>query len=291
MQRVLASVFLLTVFLVAGFAAVVSAQEGQVLSGLSAGSSVGYYHTLIGTITGDWQNFGQLFTTLQGQWFGKAFLLIITVIPIIYLMHYLIVGAQHFDHDGEQILFFPLFARVVHFFAAVSFSLLAITGLMVIFGSFLGGGAFIRFARYVHLVSAMVFVVPALLMFIMWLKDMFPKRHDLSWIIIAGGYLNKKKEPVPAEKFNIGQKIYFWYVTVGGGVMAYSGYIIWGMSADVDTVRFYAMLHNVLGMGIVAFYLTHVYMSVFAIAGAFNSMKTGYKPKDEVDILHSLYKY
>lgn len=74
--------------------------------------------------------------------------------------------------------------------------------------------------------------------------------------------------------------------------MAYTGYIIWGMdSVALDTVRLYAIIHNVLGMATLAFYLTHVYMVVFAIAGALDSMKTGYKCKDEVDILHSRYKY
>lgn len=291
MQNVFKYVFLLTLFLVAGFAALVSAQEGQALAGLSAGSSADYFDTLIGTISGNWQEYGQLFTTLQGQWFWKVFLVIITAVPAVFLLHYMIIGAKHFDHDGEQILFFPLFTRVVHFFAAVSFSLLVITGLMIVFGSSLGGGALIRFARTVHLVSAIVFVLPALLMFIMWLKDMLPQLHDIAWMFILGGYLSKKKKPVPAGKFNAGQKMYFWFATFGGGVMAYTGYIIWGMGADVDTVRLYTIIHNVLGMGIVAFYLTHVYMSVFAIAGSLESMKTGYKPKDEVDILHSRYKY
>jgi formate dehydrogenase subunit gamma len=291
MQRVFASVFLLTVFLVAGFAVFVSAQEGQVLAGLSAGSSADYYDTLIGVITGSWQNYGQLFTTLQGQWFWKIFLVIIVAIPGVFLLHYLIIGAKHFDHDGEQILFFPLFVRVVHFFAAVSFSLLVLTGLMIVLGTYLGGGALVRNARMVHLASAMVFVLPCFIMFVMWLKDMLPQLHDIGWMIILGGYLSKQKKPVPAGKFNAGQKMYFWFATLGGGVMAYTGYIMWGMGADVDTVRLYAIIHNFLGMAIVAFYLTHVYMSVFAIAGSLESMKTGYKPQEEVDILHSRYEY
>ena len=66
MQKFLRSVFLPTVFLVAGFTAFVFAQNGQGLAGLSEGSSSDYYHTLIGTITGNWQGYGQLFTTLQG---------------------------------------------------------------------------------------------------------------------------------------------------------------------------------------------------------------------------------
>ena len=275
----------------AGFATVVSAQEGQALAGLSAGSSADYYDTLIGVISGNWQEYGQLFTMLQSEWFWKVFLVIITAVPAVFLLHYLIIGAMHFDHDGPKVYFFSLFARIVHVIAALSFSLLVITGLMVIFGSYLGGGTLIRTARYVHLGSAIVFVLPAILMLIMWLKDMLPQLHDIKWIFILGGYLSKEKKPVPAAKFNAGQKMYFWFATFGGLVMAYTGYITWGMGAPLDTVRIYVIIHNVLGMGLVAFYLTHVYMAVFAIAGSLESMKTGYKSKEEVDILHSRYKY
>jgi formate dehydrogenase subunit gamma len=286
------SVFLGTVVLVAGFAVFAFAQNGQGLAGLSEGSSSDYYHALIGTITGNWQGYGQLFTTLQGQWFLKAFLIIIIAVPGVFLLHYLVIGAKHFDHDGEQILFFPLYTRVIHFLAALSFSLLAITGLMMVLGTYLGGGSLIRFARYVHIGAAILFVMPAVLMLIMWFKDMLPQLHDIAWMFILGGYLSKEKKPVPAGKYNAGQKMYFWLATAGGIVMAYTGYIIWGMgSAALDTVRLYTIIHNILGMGILAFYLTHVYMSVFAIAGSLNSMKTGYKPKEEVDILHSRYKY
>lgn len=291
MQRALQSV-LLTFFLVAGLASVASAQEGQALAGLAAGSSADYYQSLIQYVSGDWGKYGQMFTTLQGEWFWKIFLAIITIVPGVFLLHYLIIGAKHFDHGGEQILFFPLFIRLVHLVAAVSMSVLVVTGLMEILGTYLGGGALVRTARSLHLIAAIVFVIPCILMLLVWIKDMLPRLYDIKWMFIVGGYLSKEKKPVPAGKFNAGQKMYFWFVTFGGIVMAYSGYLIWEMNpATLDQVRIFTMIHNVLGMGIVAFYLTHVYMSVFAIAGSLESIKTGYKPKAEVDILHSLYKY
>lgn len=286
MQRCITSLFLLGIVILAGITGTAIAQDGFMVT-----SSADYYKELITAITGDWQQYGALFTTLQSQWFWKIFLVIITAVPAVFFLHYLIIGAKHFDHDGEQIYFFSLFNRIVHFVAAVSFSLLVVTGLLIVFGAFFGGGAFIRIARYIHLISAIVFVVPGLLMFVMWFFQMLPQLHDIKWMFILGGYLSKEKKPVPAAKFNAGQKMYFWFATVGGMVMAYTGYVIWGMGANLDTVRIFTMIHNVLGMAIVAFFLTHCYMSVFAIAGSLESIKTGYKPKDEVDILHSLYKY
>jgi len=291
MRRFFYFVLLFSGIFWAGSAGFMCAMEGSAIDGFLTVSSADYYQALIDEVAGNWQNYGQLFTTLQGQWFSKAFLLIITAIPGLFLLHYLVIGAKHFDHGGEQVLFFPLLIRIVHFFAALSFSLLVLTGLMIIFGKYFGGGSLVRLARYIHLLSATVFVVPACLMLAVWLKDMLPRRHDIAWLAILGGYLSKRKEPVPAGKFNAGQKMYFWSVTCGGAIMAYTGYVIWGMGMDVDTVRLYTIIHNTLGMGLLAFYLTHVYMAVFAIAGSLQSMKTGYKPKEEVDILHSRHKY
>lgn len=249
------------------------------------------YSELYGGITGDWQQLGQLFTQLQGDLFWKVFLGVITVVPAVFLLHFMIVGAKSFSHDGPQILFFNAFTRLIHWIGAIAFSLLVITGLLIIFGGIFGGGAPIRFARTVHLVAAIVFAFDAVLMFLIWVKDMFPALCDIHWIFILGGYLSKEKKPVPAGKYNAGQKAWFWLATVGGLAMAYTGYVIWGMQGDLDTVRLYAIIHNILGMVLISLFLTHLYMSLFAIKGSLNSMITGYKPKEEVDILHSRYKY
>jgi formate dehydrogenase subunit gamma len=263
-------------------------------TGLAQYFSPQYYSELYGGITGNWQDLGQLFTQLQSTLFWKIFLGIIIIIPTIYLLHFMIVGAKKFSHDGPEILFFNKFTRIVHWIGAPFFILLVVTGLLIIFGAFFGGGAPIRLARDIHIISAMVFAVIAVLMFLIWIKDMFPAPYDILWIFILGGYLSKKKKPVPAGKFNAGQKAWFWLATVGGGVMAYTGYIIWGMGsagADLDTVRLFTIIHNVLGMVLISLVLTHIYMSLFAIKGSLQSMITGYKSKEEVDILHSRYKY
>jgi len=118
MQKWIASVFLLGLFLVAGVS-FASAQETQ---SVGVPAITGFYQQLIEYVTGDWQGYGQLFTKLQGEWFRKIFLVLVTAIPAVFLLHFLIIGAKHFDHDGEQIPFFSLFNRVVHFFAAISFS-------------------------------------------------------------------------------------------------------------------------------------------------------------------------
>ncbi|PID76392.1 MAG: formate dehydrogenase subunit gamma, partial [Deltaproteobacteria bacterium] len=168
----------------------------------------------------DWGQWGKMFTILQGnEYFMIGFLLLITVVPIVFALHLLIVGAKHFDHGGKQILFFPLFARIVHFIGAASFTILVLSGLLIVSGQFFGGGGLIRFARYAHIAGAVCALPAVIFMLIIWFKDMLPAACDIKWILILGGYLSKKKVPVPAKKFNAGQKMWFWCAIPGGLIM------------------------------------------------------------------------
>lgn len=272
-------------------AAAVYAEVGpQIISGFGAEPSTATWLSVNTVYTDDWQQYGQMFTDLQSALFSRIFLFILTLIPALFLIHYIVIGAKHFDHDGPEVLFFPAFTRLVHLIAAISFSLLVITGLMVIFGKLLGGGTFVMSGRNVHLVSALVFTITAVFMLLIWFKDMLPMPYDIAWLFIMGGYLSKKKKPIPAGKFNAGQKMWFWLATVGGGVMAYTGWYLYTFQATPDQLRIMAIIHNFLGAALVALFLVHLYMSLFAISGAIQSMITGYKPREEIEILHSRYK-
>ncbi len=271
-------------------AVVYAGTDPALVTSIDAGPSTAAYLQFNEIFTGDWQQYGELFTSLQANLFSRIFLLVVTIVPVIFFFHYLAIGPKKFDHSGPQVYYFNLFARVIHWLAAISFSLLVITGLMVILGKMLGGGAVIRNGRSVHILAAIVFTISAIPMFLMWLKDMLPALCDIKWLFIMGGYLSKKKKPIPAAKFNAGQKMWFWLATLGGFVMAYTGYFLWNFQASVDTLRVMAIIHNFLGAALTALFLVHLYMSLFAIAGSLGSMISGYKPQEEIDILHSRYK-
>ncbi len=288
MRRVLIPACIAAIGMVA---AVLYAQNApQIISAVGARPSTAAWLDINTAFTGDWQQYGQMFTNFQAGLFSRMFLFILTIIPAVFLIHYILIGAKHFDHDGPKVFYFSIFTRLVHLLAAISFSLLVITGLMVVFGKLIGGGAIVMMGRNVHLVSAMVFALTAVFMFLIWLKDMLPMPCDIAWLFILGGYLSKKKKPVPAGKFNAGQKMWFWLATVGGGVMAYSGWYLYTFRTTPDQLRIMAMIHNFLGAALVALFLVHLYMSLFAISGSLRSMITGYKSREEVEILHSRYK-
>jgi len=242
---------------------------------------------------------GPKFVELQGHHtFGNIMVWVLAITLIVFALHYLIIGPKRFQHDGKRIYVFTLFKRTVHWLAALAFVLLIPTGLMILYGEALGGGSLIRGARFVHDIATVLFAVSVVPMFLFWFVNMLPTWDDVKWLVIAGGYLSKKKRETPAGKFNAGQKLWFWVATLGGITMILTGAAMYFQEFDfgiatalglsqIDLLRMAAIIHNVLAWGIVALFLTHLYMSIFAIKGSLHSMMDGYKEEDEVKHLHS----
>lgn len=243
---------------------------------------------------------GQLFTILQGKYFSMAFLAIVIGVPVVFLIHYLIIGPMIFAHDRKKIYVFTLFHRLIHWLAGVSFIVLIPTGVIMVFGTYFGGGEFVKICKELHAISTIFFAISVFPMLVMWFKEMLPTSDDIKWMKILGGYLNKRKDPIPAGKFNAGQKMWFWICTLGGIFLIITGAIMFfqdfkleiiatmGLS-QIDLLRASAIFHNILGMAVTALFMTHIYMSVFAIKGAIHSICTGYKEEEEVEILHSTF--
>jgi len=248
----------------------------------------------------NYYKYGELFTNLQSGWFFIGFLIALLLVPIAGGIHYFLVGPKVFSHDGQKIYAFNLFMRIVHFLAAISFVVLVPTGFIMAFGDFFGGGIFVRTCKNLHGLATILFAVSVLPILFLWIKDMFPSKDDIKWMMIVGGYLSKEKKPVPAGKFNAGQKTWFWIGILGGIVMIITGAIMFFLAdpmlssvaklfgvTQIDLIRISAIIHNILGMVIATFFMVHIYMSVFAVKGSIEAMKGGYKEEEEVKILHS----
>ncbi len=247
-----------------------------------------------------YQTWGELFVYLQVHWFRLLFFGITVGVLVVFLLHYLIIGPKKFAHSGKGIFVYSIFKRVVHWAAALAFVLVIPTGFMMIFGKELGGGDLVLTARYVHSIGTVLFIVSFIPMFLMWLIPMLPSFDDIKWFLMLGGYLTKKKVVVPAGQFNAGQKMWFWVAMLGGIVMIGSGAMMYfqdfhlsildrfGLD-QIDLIRVAAITHNFLGMAVAALFITHLYMSLFAIKGSLDSMIDGYKSEDEVRYMHSSF--
>ena len=247
------------------------------------------YEKITEVFTGDWQKYGQPFMVIQKNYVKSVYSGVILAVVGAFLLHYLLIGPKKFSHEGRKVLVFNIFNRIVHWFTAVSFLVIFLSGLSIIFGKYLGGGSLVLFLRYAHSTAALVFVPFAILMLLMWIKDMIIAPGDITWFLKFGGYLSKNENIMPVGKFNPGQKSWFWLGTLGGMIMAYTGYFLFTFNTSTDMLRIYVMIHNGLGVAFAVLFLVHLYMSLFAIKGSLQSMISGYKHEDELRVMHSRF--
>ena len=244
---------------------------------------------------------GALWTTLQGEYIATIALICIISVLSAFALHYMVIGPKRFSHDGNKILAFSLFERGFHFIAAVSWLILVPTGLIMMFGETFGGGVFVRVCKNLHAFATILFIISIIPMFFCWIKAMLPTSYDIKWIMIVGGYLSKVKKPVPAGKFNFGQKSWYYIAVFGGFLMIITGGFMYFLDfndvwfqeltglSQINLLRLSALIHNFLGILCVVFFGIHIYMAVFAIKGSIHSMISGYKEEEEVYILHSYW--
>jgi formate dehydrogenase subunit gamma len=210
---------------------------------------------------------------------------IIAFLIVAFIIHYLLIGPKEFNEE-DKIYWFPLSQRIVHWGAAVTFVILIITGLIMIFADTFGGGLFVLISRYVHRIIAFLFIIFDIIIIKMWWKYYFTKTYDIKWLVLIGGYLHKKKIHVPAGKFNFGQKMWLIFSSLGGLIMFITGLVIILLAPDIKLLRLSIYIHNIFGMILVGFFMIHLYMSIFVIKGSIKTMIDGYKSREEAEYMH-----
>lgn len=235
--------------------------------------------------------------TMGSKSFSYIALISIVFVLACFLIHYMVVGAKKFKHNENKIYAFNTFERTFHFLAALSWIILLPTGLIMIFGNDINNGFILRSAKNLHLFGTCIFAISILPLLFFWSRRMLPALYDIKWLMICGGYLKKEITPIPAGKFNFGQKCWFYISIMGGLVMLLSGGVMFFIdyfgklnnADEINLLSFMILLHNVLGIGCVLFFLVHIYMACFAIKGSIHAMITGYKEEQEVFILHNYW--
>ena len=191
----------------------------------------------------------------------------------------------HAPETGRKMQRFTPFERTLHWTVAITFSILAISGLTMGFGKLvllpiIGHTLFASLTivlKTLHNFTGPVFSVAIVIMFFTFIRDNWPKSYDLTWILKGGGLASGVH--IPSDKFNAGEKLWFWGGVLFLGVLvSLSGFVL--DFPNFDQTRATMQLANVVHLIATVLMMTaglgHIYMGTVGMAGAFNAMKTGY---------------
>jgi formate dehydrogenase subunit gamma len=216
------------------------------------------------------------------RWMGAV---VIVGMLIVLALAYLILGRIRISagRSGHKVTRFNAFERFSHWLNAVSFVLLALTGLNITFGKLvllpvLGPGRFSEFAqiaKYIHNFASFAFVAGLSLIVTLWIKDNIPRKVDLDWIKQGGGFIKHKH--APAGRFNAGEKAVFWLALGAGAAVSVSGFLLLFpfYGTNIAEMQLAQMVHAVIAMLFVALILAHIYIGTLGMEGAFEAMGTG----------------
>ncbi|MBM3368083.1 MAG: formate dehydrogenase subunit gamma [Betaproteobacteria bacterium] len=207
----------------------------------------------------------------------------------------LVIAALNFGrgpiklHDkptGRLIERFSSAERWAHWTMGISFVVLGITGLIILFGKYvllpvIGYTLFAwltALAKNLHNFVAPLFMVSLLVFIFMFVKDNLPKAYDFSWFFKVWG-LFFRGEHIPSGRFNAGEKAWFWggvvvlclIVSVSGLVMLFPNF-----EQLRSTMQQMNIIHGVAALLVIAASLGHIYMGTIGVEGAYQSMRTGY---------------
>jgi len=229
---------------------------------------------------------GEEFRDFRNEMFVGNAGLVIGAAAVVTALVYLLTGGIPIDggRSGRRIKRFEDIDRVVHWFAAILFIVLALTGMTLLFGKYvilplLGAEAFGVIAsasKEAHNLMGPLFLVALVLLFVRFVSKNFPARGDLKWLLKGGGIVGNVH--VSAGFFNAGEKVWFWMVMLVGGVVAVTGLIldfpIFGLGREA--MQLSLIIH---GIGAVLFFagsFGHIYIGTIGSEGSIESMTTGH---------------
>lgn len=231
---------------------------------------------------------------------------LLLAVPLLILVFYKAFGPMHTPPEsGRKMQRFTAWERIVHWTTAITFILLALTGIAIMFGKviflpWMGHDAFSWVAivsKYLHNFIGPLFILSSVLMFFAFVKRNFFRRWDWHWIKKGGGMVSH--EHVPAGFFNAGEKVWFWGgVVFLGLIMSVTGLILnfpyfINAGPDFGFTRYVLQLSNYLHIGAAALYMAatmgHIYIGTLGTPGAYEAMRYGKVDEEWARAHHQLW--
>lgn len=174
-------------------------------------------------------------------------------------------------------------SRINHWITGICFVLLVLSGLAM-FDPFLfflsglfGGG---ESTRAIHPWIGSVLMVSYLGLIVQFWRDEMWTRDDLAWSKAVPRVILNQEEDVPeVGRFNAGQKLVFWSMTLLVPVLFFSGLVIWELYfstyTTIEQQRAAVLIHSLAAIGAIIVWIIHVYSGIW-IRGSMRAMMHGW---------------
>jgi formate dehydrogenase subunit gamma len=184
--------------------------------------------------------------------------------------------------SGKRVQRFTEYDRILHWSTVFLFYLLAITGLVLLYGRFvliplLGPEGFAVTAsasKEAHNLFGPLFSVVLVLLVVNFIRSNVPKWVDIKWLLKGGGLFGGHAS---AGYFNGGEKIWFWLVTLFGLAISVSGFILVFQNFDQGrlVMEISHVVHGSLALLLIAGSFGHAYIGTLGMEGSLESMTSG----------------
>lgn len=173
-------------------------------------------------------------------------------------------------------------ARFNHWITAISLILLALSGLALFHPSLyfltnlFGGG---QTTRAIHPWIGVVLFVSFSLLFVRFWRANLWRREDTQWTRQIGDVIGGHEDRLPElGKYNAGQKLVFWGMTLLILLLIITGLAMWdqyfGEYLAIEPKRIAALLHALCAFTIICVWIVHVYAAIW-VKGTMSAMTSG----------------
>ncbi|MEN9761086.1 MAG: hypothetical protein RI906_912 [Pseudomonadota bacterium] len=172
--------------------------------------------------------------------------------------------------------------RMNHWFIALMFVLAGLSGLAFFHPAFFffvhlfGGGSW---ARILHPFMGVLMTLGFALIFLKFWRDNLITQADREWRKHMGKMLRGDKAGMPpVGKYNYGQKMTFWLMSLSLLVLTVTGFMFWrpyfAPNFSVEAMRVAVLLHSVSAVVLILATVMHVYAAIW-VKGTIRAMTRG----------------
>lgn len=184
--------------------------------------------------------------------------------------------------SGKLVPRFSMAERSIHWFVAAVFILLAISGLIILFGRYIflpvigpaAFGAVASAAMQGHNLFGPLFILGLLVMLAVYAVDNIFQGADAKWIIKGGNLFGGH---APSWKYNFGEKTYFWLVVMTGLVLSVTGILMEfpTLAGELWYLQLATILHAIAALLVISVAIGHIYLGSIGVEGALEGMTAG----------------